>query len=150
MKSNLPQRPWLLLLLTLYTLPVTAADSPVYHCKTDKGEVYSQSPCEPQHIEVLYSSPIRPDSKTGLLDTQLFDTLAPATPAITVLKLLGSPAARYHEEQTEHWLYPNAVKTIDSKRHNPEILVRNDQSLQVNWLPEATMQQALTQAQKRK
>ena len=63
-----------------------------------------------------------------------------------IIERVGSPAASYTHGDTEHWLYPNAVKQSERGRQCPELLLRDGQKFQTNWLPEDVMKKSVAVA----
>jgi hypothetical protein len=132
----------------------------IYRCDTADGVVFSQVPCAKQGVQVRVTKPAtaqepsqaaaavsaEPDHGAQWIDVGKFEHLAGSTPEV-IVRQVGKPAASYLHDGIEHWLYPNAIKVLDNKRHCPELLLHAGASPQINWVPEGIMQKSVTIAE---
>lgn len=140
----------LFLALGLVIVANAATAGSIYKCTTSEGVVFSQSPCAPDAVKL--KSGKRKSARqlvdgqngasAGSLDVQLFDEIGAETAAV-IVETIGQPAARYTNDGTEHWLYPNAVKLSDDRRISPELLLENGRHFQTTWIPEEVMKNSV-------
>jgi len=136
----------LFLALGLLIVASTATAGSIYKCNTSEGVVFSQSPCAPDAVKLKSgkrksarrSADGQNGASAGALDIQLIDEIGAQTAAV-IVETIGQPAAKYTNDGTEHWLYPDAVKVSDDRRISPELLMQNGRHIQTTWIPEDVM-----------
>lgn len=124
----------------------------IYKCKTPRGVTFSEKPCAPdaEKIETKRSAPRQsfaaPSGKPlQMVAIEKFEEFGMFS-TTDIIERVGRPAASYTHGDTEHWLYPNAIRQSDRGRYCPELLLRDDQKFQTNWAPEDVMKKSVAVA----
>lgn len=143
-----------LLIIALLLVASDAAATSIFKCKTPGGVTFSEKPCSPEAVKLHYKRSETRESFAApsgawlpTVDIAPFEGFGMITTE-EIIERVGRPAASYTHRETEHWLYPNAVRQSESGRHCPELLLEDGQKFQTNWLPEDVMRKSVAAAKR--